>query len=133
MAAQQRPNCNNDARRQIKKHSRAARSGAIATVLTAHVPRETRAVGYDTRGVQFEKKKKSQNCFCQAAPIPKRDADALRARVATIRHVRLGAGSASNVALMAWRLTRRGVDSPSSILSRTQVAGAHRHLHGVIK
>jgi hypothetical protein len=34
---------------------------------------------------------------------------------------------------MAWRLTRRGVDSPSSILSRTQVAGAHRHLHGVVE
>ena len=31
-----------------KNHSRAARSGAIATVLTAHDPRETRVVGYGT-------------------------------------------------------------------------------------
>ena len=40
-------------RRQIKQHSRTARSGAVATVLTAHDPRETRAGGYGTSCAQF--------------------------------------------------------------------------------
>ena len=43
-------------RRQIKQHSSRARSGAVATVPTAHDPRETRAGGYGGSGVQFEAK-----------------------------------------------------------------------------
>ena len=81
--------------------------------------RARRAPSVTARAECIERrKKKSQNYFCQASPVPKRDAHALRACVATIRHVLLGAGSStSNVASMACRLTRRLAAERSVTLS----------------
>ena len=108
MTKRQRPHCINDAklRRQIKQHSRTARSGATATVLTAHDPRETRAGGYGASGVQFvfiflipgqkivflsvhapKPECASRSANLQHLDPPRRHADALRARLAALRDV----------------------------------------------
>ena len=101
----------------------------------ARPPRDARRPLRHVLSAYKQKKKKSQNCFCQAAPIPKRDADALRARVAALRHVlrrrRINIQRRVDGVEIDVSTRRRAFDY--DICPHTQVAGADRHLHGVIK